>query len=331
MQKIKSFLKEQHPNSQIAIGTIQANKITFQGYQKLTDKVIEIENTQSLFEIGSITKVFTTNVLAQLILAKKVNLNDPIHKFLPKDILNKSKITLGHLANHSSGLPRLPDNFYTSKNYDEKNPYLHYDEAALLHFLKKEFQPKTKSGAQFAYSNLGSGLLGYLISKIEKKPFQKVVEDKIFKPLQMNSTTFEINKKPNSVAGIKPNGAKADYWEGGLLSGCIGIVSSANDLIKFMQSILDSNNTIVNLQLKETFQVEENHHIGLGWGIRTLADDTRSYNHGGGSDGYSCYMKLHRASQSGVIMLSNISALNENLQPIMNDLVSELRDDLRTY
>jgi len=144
----------------------------------------------------------------------------------------------------------------------------------------------------------------------------------------MVDSSFDRNQKKNSVIGLNKTGAPSDYWEGGLLSGCIGIISSTKDMVKFMCQVLDTENEVSNLLLQKTHQIEANHAIGLGWGIRTLSDGTKSYNHGGGSDGYSCYLKLHRASQSGVILLTNISALKED-QSQLNDLVSKILDEVR--
>jgi len=223
----------------------------------------------------------------------------------------------------------LPDNFYTIKNYNARNPYLQYDEAALLDYLENYLPLIAKKTNPFEYSNLGSMVLSYALSKITKATFQELVKDKIFQPLDMKDSTFDRNQKKNSVVGLNKEGTSADYWEGGPLSGCIGIVSSAKDMVKFVHHMLDTKNEISKLSFQETHQIEDRHAIGLGWGIRTLADGSKSYNHGGGSDGYSCYMKLHSASQSGVIVLTNISAFNEQ-QSQINELTSAVLDYVRS-
>ena len=325
---IKAFLKNQYPKTEMAIGYIQSGRVHFKGFLKQEGEELEVDNAERLFEIGSIAKVFTSNVLAQLILEEKVKSNELIAEFLSHKGLKETGITLLSLANHTSGLPRLPDNFYSIEEYDERNPYLHYDEKALRSYLNHHLNQNSKVGEKFNYSNLNSGLLGYVISKIEAKPFQQIVEERIFQPLNMKATTFEMNTKEQSVAGLNKDGKPADYWEGGLLSGCIGIVSSAEDMTKWMLDILNSHNEVADLQLSPTFRVEEGYHISLGWGVKTLADGSVSYNHGGGSDGYSAYLKLHRASQSGVIMLTNISAFNK-AQSMMDGLVEDLRDSIR--
>ncbi len=325
---MKEFLKKQYPNTEISIGYVKSGKVDFRGLLRTNDDIIEIDNSDSLFEIGSINKVFTTNVLAQLIQEGKVKSDDLISNFLPQKSLKSTNISLKRLANHTSGLPRLPDNFYTIKNYDEKNPYLHYDEMALIDYLENYLPSISNTESKFEYSNLGSGLLGYVISKIENAAFEKVVKKRIFEPLQMNASSFDINQKKNSVIGLNKDGQPSDNWEGGILSGCIGIISSAKDMTKFMCHILDTTNEAANLQLSKTHKIDDNYHIGLGWGIKTLPDGSQSYNHGGGSDGYSCYMKLHRASESGVIILTNVSAFNES-QGGIKGLVDEFREILR--
>lgn len=321
--KVKQFLENQYENTQLSIGSIAQGKINYEGALKKGNKVIERENSEAIFEIGSITKIFTTTILAQLVNEGKVDLETPISDILPNKHLRKTGINLKNLANHTSGLPRLPDNFYSIANYDERNPYLNYDQDALNEYFEKYMNQNSKANGKFEYSNLGSGILAYTISKIESLPFQEIVRDRIFNPLNMNSSSFDINKKKDSVPGINQKGNLSNYWEGGILNGCIGIISSVKDLTKFMLYILDEKNENANLQLRETHEIGENHFIGLGWGIKTLSDGSRYFNHGGGSDGYSCFMKLHRATQRAIIILTNISAFNVN-QIQLKELVNEL-------
>ncbi len=328
--KVQHFLSNFYPNTEIALGYIVSGKVYFKGFLKTDRSIKIIKNSTRLFEIGSITKVFTSNILAQLLIEGKTTKDTFIADILSIKSLKRSKITLEQLANHTSGLPRLPDNFYTIKNYDKHNPYKSYDETALIDFFQNHLvQPPIENRA-FLYSNLGSGILGYVLSKIENKSFHQVVHQRIFEPLKMNDSYFGMNTKKNSVIGLNKDGQVADNWEGGILSGGIGITSSVKDMSKFMIHILDKKNKVSTLQLAKTYPIEENHSIGLGWGIRDLPDGTKSYNHGGGSDGYSCYMKLHRASQSGVILLSNISAFHKCASQV-NDLVSQLREGIRKH
>ena len=125
---VKQFVESQFTNTEIALGYIDDGKAYFEGILKRGKEVMAVENSKALFEIGSITKVFTTTILAQLINEGNVDGETLISNILPYKTLSETGITLKSLANHTSGLPRLPENFYSIKNHDESNPYLNYNE-----------------------------------------------------------------------------------------------------------------------------------------------------------------------------------------------------------
>jgi len=120
----------------------------------------------TVFEIGSISKVFTSTVLAQLVQEGKVSLDDPAQKYLPATVhlptRNGKPITLGNLAMQNSGLPRMPTNF---KPADAANPYADYTVQQMYDFLSS-YQLPRDPGAEFEYSNLGVGLLGHILSRV---------------------------------------------------------------------------------------------------------------------------------------------------------------------
>lgn len=319
---VVNLLERFFVGTQMAVGVVDNSNIEVKGFIKKNRRVELIENSKTLFEIGSITKVFTTHVLAQLVLEGKISLDDEVSTFLLIERLKKSKITFLQLANHTSGLPRLPENFYTVKNYDEENPYKSYDETALLDYLNNHLKLNSIPGEKFEYSNLNSGLLSYILSKIEQKSFDEIVKERIFKPMKMNDSTFDLESIGDSNAqGLDEKGKPAHHWEGGILNGCIGIASTAEDMVKFIAHILDVENPIANLQLKKTFQIEESRFVGLGWGIRDLKQIGKFYNHGGGSKGFSCYMRIHRKTGRGIILLTNVSAFHSMQQRV--EILSE--------
>src|SRR5262249_11166935 len=118
----------------------------------------------TVFEIGSITKVFTSLLLADAVKRREVALTDPISKFLPDRVKSPERgdraITLQDLSTHTSGLPRLPANF-APKN--ASNPYADYSVEDLYQFLGG-YQLTRDIGTQYEYSNLGGGLLGHVLA-----------------------------------------------------------------------------------------------------------------------------------------------------------------------
>lgn len=306
-EEIKELVNKFYKNTQFSLGLIDGEEIRYLGFIKKEKEVQLIKNQDKVFEIGSITKIFTSYILAELILEEKIKLNDRISKYVSINLKEGKRITIEQLANHTSGLPRLPNNFYEHPNYNENNPYKNYDENCLKEYLEEINELKNAPGKVFNYSNLGYGILSYIISKVEDKDFARIIENRIFRPFGMNKSSFGIKE---IVEGINQYGHRANNWNGGILNGCIGIVSTIEDLIKYMQEILKEENEISKLQAKESYKIENEYYIGLGWGIRGT-EKGKTINHGGGSEGYNSYMKLNREKKKGMVLLTNVSAFHD--------------------
>ncbi|MEM8969349.1 MAG: serine hydrolase domain-containing protein, partial [Bacteroidota bacterium] len=97
-------------NTELSIAFIHQGKTKFVGVKRMNDTIKIRENHQSIFEIGSISKVFTSSLLSSFILNKALSLEDPIQDHLELMLKTDDKITFKELANHTSGLPRLPSN-----------------------------------------------------------------------------------------------------------------------------------------------------------------------------------------------------------------------------
>src|SRR5690554_7940999 len=125
--------KEFPNNTQLSIALIQNDKIEYYGIIKQNDSIKFIENQNKIFEIGSITKVLTATLLTSLVEEGQINLTDNINRYYPFPFKNNTKLTFQSLANHSSGLPRLPSNLVF---LDPDNPYRHYNKSYLDKYLK---------------------------------------------------------------------------------------------------------------------------------------------------------------------------------------------------
>ena len=315
-------------NAQFALGFFRDGKRETKGWKKTLDDVLEVDNAFAVFEIGSITKVFTAYLLAQMVKDDILALEDKISTYLPLPFFQKSGITFLHLATHTSGLPRLPSNFYSIEKHDSSDPYLNYNEAALLAFLREDVILESKPGEKFLYSNLGLGLLGYVLSKIGQVPFVELIREKIFLPLGMMDSHFKVSDTgAKIVQGYNEEGQATSNWHGGVLAGCIGAFSTSYDLLLFMQHMLEENNEVAALALQTHFTIEDNYHIGLAWGIRHRGKFTYN-NHGGGSIGYSGYLRLNRKNKTGLILLTNVSAFYPE-QKNIEQLSLELMDSLQ--
>ena len=300
------------PNqTQISIAIIKNGNVRFYGVKNNNDTISMVDNQNSIFEIGSITKVFTSTLLANYVIEGKIKPNNNINDYLKIPFYNNTKISFISLANHTSGLPRLPSNLDLTK-VNPENPYKEYKEKELNEYLIKHLELSHKG--EYQYSNLGAGLLGYTLSKIEKDTYERLLQKKIFSKYDMQNSTTDINKiKGNLVKGLNNEGKEIPNWEFFVLAGAGGILSSTEDLSKFVTAQFDCSNKELKLTRKKTFEVNENMDIGLGWHLLKSQPKNIWYWHNGGTGGYSSSMTFDEKTKNGIIILSNVSTFNPKM------------------
>jgi CubicO group peptidase (beta-lactamase class C family) len=301
------------PNqTQFSIALINDSTVNFYGAIRIKDTLQTINNTGKAFEIGSLSKVFTSTLLADLAVEEKLQLDDPIQQYLDFPLNDSLQITFKQLANHTSGLPRIPSGFVWESLWHLDNPYKDYDENKLREYMTKEM---TLSGAQdstFQYSNIGAGILGYVLTQIEEKSYEEMLQQRIFGPLDMqNSTTRRQLVENILVQGLNKRGNTTSNWDLGAIPGAGAIISTARDLAQYIQANFDTTNQTMQLQQQSTFRVSEQRDLALGWFIRKQ-NDKKLHWHSGGTGGYRSIMVLDTETQKGVIVLSNISSGHEH-------------------
>ncbi len=290
----------------IILAIIEGNKERKYSYGT-TDKTIQAlpASSESIFEIGSVTKVFTSLLLAKEVVEGKMTLNDPVNQYLPDSIpplsYQNKTISLMQLSNHTSGLPRLPENIF-SGNVIIEDPYRHYTSDSLFHYLKN-YKVVAQPGSRFSYSNLGAGLLGVILERQNSKTFAQLLNENIFLALGMNKTSL---KDVGVIQGYDERGKASSNWHLGPLSGSGAIRSTLDDMIIFMKAQLGSKNNLANaieLSHKETFSVAEQ-TMGLGWRIEKLENQQIFY-HSGGTGGFRSFVAFNDKQQKAIVILSN--------------------------
>jgi CubicO group peptidase (beta-lactamase class C family) len=265
-------------------------------------------NGDTLFEIGSVTKVFTGLLLQEMADRGEVSLNDPITKYLPPAVKTPTRngrgITLADLATQTSGLPRMPDNFNPK---DGNNPYADYSVEQLYNFLSR-YQLKRDIGGEFEYSNLGVGLLGHILALRAGTNYEALVVRRVCDPLEMNSTriTLAPELKARLAPGHDAAGATVENWDIPTLAGAGGLRSTANDMLKF----LAANAGLTNSSLSNAMALTQRprHGSGLGrsigliWQIEKIPGTTW---HNGGTGGYHSYIGLKKNPRRAVVVLAN--------------------------
>ena len=319
------------PNSsELSIAFINGDSVNYYGVIRQNDSIIYTNNSQHIFEIGSITKLFTANLLAKAVLDNRVKLDQNINDYLRIKINKNTKISFKSLANHTSGLPRMPSNIDDQIDYPE-NPYKNYDQSYLEEYLKNFLKVDKKAIGIPSYSNLGFAILGYTISKIYEMSYEDLIQQFIFSKFKMNSSFLAADKVDKRlVKGLNEKGDITPNWDLSAMSSSGGILSNVEDLVRFGTAHFDESNIELNLLKKKTAMVNERVDIGIGWHIiNSEKSENKWHWHNGGTGGYSSSMALDFKNKTGVVILSNVSAFNpyqDNIDQLCFELMKTLKD-----
>lgn len=306
-------------NGSISAAIVKQDKIIWSdaaGYLDPHNKILA--DTNSIYRIASITKPFTAFLLMQLHQEKILNIHDPVEDYFPeiKELIGYSdstKITFHQLASHTAGLVREPK----LKNA-ASGPFELWEDKILQSIPKTEI--RTKPGTRFKYSNIGYGILGLAISKAANRTYDDLLNQKIFRPLNMTNSYLVVpNEKRKNVSEGMDGGpmGEIDYdypmeeHKGrGYKVPNGGIYTTPNDLAKFMISNLGYNKNLLdstNLSLMQSIQTPENDYwdnYGIGYVI--YKHKGRVYiGHSGSISGYSAYYLFDKDSKYGVMILRN--------------------------
>lgn len=275
-------------------------------------------NTESVFQIGSLTKQFTAVAILMLEEKGKLKLTDDITKYLPEYPTNGNNITVHNLLNHTSGIRgRTPIS-------DPKLMAIDMKSEQLIEYLKK--QPlKFNSGEQFSYSNSGYILLGRIIETITGMSYEDFIENNIFKKLKMNNTRYGNNKEiiKNRASGYQFNGKEyinATYMSMTIPYAAGAILSTVDDLLKW-QNALNSNALIkqsnfVKATNGSILKNGKNIPYGYGWYKRKINNST-AITHGGATSGFMSNSIYLKDENIYIIALTNcFCKKNKNLQKI---------------
>ncbi len=304
-------IDRQHQSVGIVVGVIDSTgrRIISYGNFNLGDNRAVDGNT--IFEIGSITKVFTSLLLADMAQRGEVALTDPVAKYLPAGVKmperNGRQITLEDLATHTSGLPRLPSNLNPK---DATNPYADYSVEQLYQFLSA-YQPTRDTGSQYEYSNLGGGLLGHVLARRAAMDYEMLVRSRICEPLGMRSTRVSLSDdmKNRFAVGHEATMQPVADWDLPTLAGAGALRSTGNDMLTLVAANLGDVKTPLAPAMAAMLAVRRpagvpGMEVGLGWHILTR-DGHEIIWHNGGTDGFRSFLGLEPKTGMGVVVLSN--------------------------
>ncbi|MET1054923.1 MAG: serine hydrolase domain-containing protein [Pedobacter sp.] len=318
----RAYLRDSN-NSSLSIGIIEGNTVSSYFYGETKKESNTLPDEKSLYEIGSISKTFTAALLAHAINEKKIALTDDIRKYLPGEYpelqFKGTPIRIVNLANHTSGLPRLPLDLSSSPGYNAEDPYAHYSKEMIYQYLKT-FKPDTIAGARSEYSNLGFAILGTILENIYHKPLEELVKNTITGPLKMNSTYFDVPESERAMmtTGYSDESGKAvSYWQLAAFKACGGLKSNTQDMLSYLKANMANTNPDFVLSHKETDR-QADFSRGLAWMLSPFRGTINVW-HNGGTAGFRTWCGYIRDKKIGVVILSNSA---EDVDEIALDLLS---------
>lgn len=269
-------------------------------------------DAESVYELASISKVFTGVLLAQMAMSGDVSLEQPVRELLPDTLIvptfEGNEVQLHHLSSQNSGLPRMPANFQPA---DDKNPYADYTVEKMYEFLG-QCTLKTRPGEKYAYSNLGVGLLGHALARKAGKSYEELLVERVCGPLEMNATRVVFT--PEMLAHEAPphdkNRALTSHWDIPTFAGAGGIRSSVGDMMKFARANLGDPPSpltpFMEESHKERIRVNENLGVGLGWHLSYFKElDEPIVWHNGETGGFRTFFGLLKNRKIAVVLLCN--------------------------
>lgn len=314
LQLLKDRVDVARSNVSITVAVIDEKGTRFINYGKISKDANAADvDEHTLYEIGSVTKTFVGTLFAEAIRRGEVKPDDPISKYLPKDVKtpkrNGKEITLLDLATHTAGFGVMPSNF---DRYPISEVYARYTTADAFQFLSSYELPR-EPGEKYVYSNFGMGLLAYILCERAKMPFEKLVTKRILKPLKMNETTFTTAPKSKlRMASAYDNDREPTYARSSgspIFMGSGSIVSTASDMAKWVSANLGITKTkllpILLEAQKPNRVVNSATKIGYAWNTSESPKYGKIISHSGGTAGFASDVKFDRERKRGVVVLTN--------------------------
>jgi CubicO group peptidase (beta-lactamase class C family) len=293
----------EHKSDGIVVGVIDKHEREIISYGKFDPNDPRAVDGETVFEIGSITKVFTALLLSDMALRGEVKLKDPVQKYLPASVHMPSRdgkqITLLDLADHHSGLPGQASNYNNTYTTEEMYAFLdHYT-------LTRD------PGAKYEYSNFGMGLLGQVLARRAGTDYETLLRTRITGPLGMTHTA--VYPTPEMQAHLTPghgDGIKSPPIPIDAMEAAGAIRSNLDDMFIFLAANMGLMKTPLHPAMKPMLKVRRpgppGVEVGLGWHI-VEQRGTQAARHNGQTYGYHSFLAFEPRRQVGVVVLSNSS------------------------
>ncbi len=316
---IEKCLAKMPVKVQVAVALVRGDAVRFLGAERTADGTRPIENRSTVFQIGSITKVFTATLLAQQVTAGALRLDDPVAARLPFRLKTSGRdgveMTLRQLASHTSGIAHHQPPGLTMHawlHFHPSEPWRDYDRPRFENYLKNDLALASTPGTAYSYSNVGMSLLGLVLSERTGKPYEVMLQEGIFRPLRMSSSTTNLALvRGRVVPGLKVNGKPFPNQDMAALAPCGGIYTSAEDMARFVRVQIERADPAIVLSQNPVFTIGEGERVALGWHVYDWVQGWRTLNHNGAIGGYTAAVNVDAVNRCGVVVLSNVMNVDE--------------------
>ncbi|MCO5949132.1 serine hydrolase domain-containing protein [Mucilaginibacter flavidus] len=289
-------------NKQMGSIAISAGgKLVYQnaiGYSAVSGDNKTPATIKTKYRIGSVTKMFTGTMIFQLIEEKKLTLETPLSTWFPQ-IPNASKITIGEMLSHRSGLHNFTDD-PQYKTYMAK-PQTEAAMLAIIQNSKPDFEPDLKA----SYSNTNFVLLGYIIEKITGHPYADELKKRIISKIGLADTYYggKTNSADNEAYSFVYNGNWQQQPETDMSvpGGAGAIVSTPTDLVKFIEALFGGK-LVSQSNLDKMQTMRENYGMAM---LTIPFNDKTSYGHGGSIDSFLSMVSYFPEDKMAVAYISN--------------------------
>lgn len=295
----------------VSVAVVTDEGVRFYSYGKQSKEQTAPPDERTVYEIGSVSKVFTGLLLAELVEEGVVGLDDPLQKYVPDRVkvpaVGDRAITLKHLTTHTSGLPRMPGNFHPK---DANNPYADYTLDQLYDFLGS-VKPARAPGEGFEYSNFGVALLGNVLAAKEGKTFEALLIDRVCKPMGLEETRIALTDglKRRLAPPHDPDLNLGHNWDLPVFAGAGAIHSTTSDLAKFVRAEIQLQPGALTASLKRSHGAlagaDAANDIAYGWHIHKRFGVLW---HNGQTGGYHSYVGFSPRLRAGIVVLGNCSS-----------------------
>lgn len=326
-ESIQSFLDEKFADSNagMVIGLMDEHESRVFSAGKLDNDTDQLIDGDTVFSIGSVTKVFTSLLTLDAERRGEVKLGDPVTKHLPSGIsvpaFSGSSITLRNLPVQDSGLP-----FHAQSMMDAADP-----ETGKLDLLKfkaaseaittqdlystvSKFELKQTPGLAFQYSNVGMALLGNAIETRTGHNYDSLIVNRICKPLKMSDTRIVLStaQKVRRVAGHLEDGSRVGHWNFQAMAPAGGLFSTANDMLKFLQAQVGLKQSALAVSMKKSHTIQHTDVPQFGKTATPWCDSgvynppgTELLGHAGHGFGGRAFVAFDTINRRGVVVLTN--------------------------